>query len=406
MADDLGYNDISCYGNKTIQTPNLDKMAERGVKFMDFHSNGAVCSPTRAALMTGRYQQRTGIVNVITAKSHRDIGLPLSEKTFAEMLKENGYVTGIFGKWHLGYAEKFNPVHQGFDEFIGYLSGNVDYHSHVDEEGYADWWQQNKLGDEAGYSTNLITKNAIGFIKKHKDEPFALYISHEAPHYPYQGLKSKADRKAGDKNGVDFKTLGSEKDVLPIYKEMIEIMDADIGKTLNTLKDLKIDSNTIVIFCSDNGIAGKVKTDSLLRGSKGSVWEGGHRVPAIVQWTGHIKPNSVSHQTVLSMDFLPTFLDMAGVERPKNIDGISIAKHLLTQQPLPERAVFWQHGKSAAVRKGAWKLVLLDPNGTSELYDLEKDLGEKNNVADSHTDIVSALKNELLAWKADVSKGK
>lgn len=403
MADDLGYNDLSCYGNQDIETPRIDQMAKQGVRFVDFHSNGTVCSPTRAALLTGRYQQRTGVTGVITAKHHRDKGLPLSERTFAEILKENGYVTGISGKWHLGYQEKFNPIHQGFDVFSGFVSGNIDYYSHVDQEGYQDWWQQDKLTDEAGYSTKVITNKALDFITQNKDKPFALYISHEAPHYPYQGLTSKPDRAPGDKIGVDFNPLGSEKEIVPIYKEMIEIMDAEIGKTLDLLTQLKLDANTIVIFCSDNGFAPKVKSNTVLRGNKATVWEGGHRVPAIIRWPGHIQPNTISKEIVLSMDFFPTLLEIAGIENPQNIDGISIASHLFSQEPLPERTVFWQHKNSSAVRKGRWKLLVQDAKTPPELYDLENDLSEENDAADAHPQIVKTLNNELRAWQEDVS---
>ena len=165
MADDLGYGDIGCYGNTTIKTPNLDAIAAGGMKFTDFHSNGAVCSPTRAALLTGRYQQRCGIEGVIYAKgSTRETGIPLQEITFAEVLKSAGYKTAIFGKWHLGYNVKFNPTKQGFDEFRGYVSGNVDYHSHIDGAGMEDWWKNDEKVPEEGYSTDLITKHAIRFI--------------------------------------------------------------------------------------------------------------------------------------------------------------------------------------------------------------------------------------------------
>ena len=157
MADDLGYGDISCYGSKTIKTPHIDKLASTGVKCTDYHSNGAVCSPTRAALMTGRYQQRSGIPGVVTAKSHRHTGLPLKEWTMGEAMKEQGYQTAMFGKWHLGYDPKFNPVKQGFDEFKGFVSGNVDYHKHIDQEGHFDWWQQDKIKEDPGYITDLST---------------------------------------------------------------------------------------------------------------------------------------------------------------------------------------------------------------------------------------------------------
>ena len=186
VADDLGYGDLSIFGNKNINTPNIDKLGLEGIVFTDFHSNGSVCSPTRAALLTGKYQQRVGVSGVITAKNHRDKGLSTDEITFANIAKESGYKTGIFGKWHLGYDPVYNPINQGFDEFIGFVSGNVDYHSHIDQEGYKDWWFDNELNEEVGYSTDLISKHSIDFIKKNKDENFLLYIAHESPHYPFQ----------------------------------------------------------------------------------------------------------------------------------------------------------------------------------------------------------------------------
>jgi len=402
MADDLGYTELSCYGSQTLYTPHIDQMAKDGLRFTDFHSNGAVCSPTRAALMTGRYQQRTGVTGVITAKNHRDDGLPLIEQTFAEILKSEGYSTGLFGKWHLGYNEIYSPLQQGFDEFTGFVSGNIDYHSHVDQEGYQDWWQQDQLADQVGYSTHLITNSAIDFIKRYRDKPFMLFISHEAPHYPYQGIESKPDRSAGDNIGVDFNPQGSEEDYMAMYKEMVEIMDADIGKTLKVLKEMKLDSNTLVIFCSDNGYAQRIKSDSILRAHKGTVWEGGTRVPAIAQWKGKIAPNSSTKELVLTMDLFPTLLEFSNIPIPHNVDGISIAKTLITGQPLKKRNLFWQHNESYATRKGAWKLVKLNTDNKAMLFDLENDLREQNDLSESHPEVVLALQTELTKWKDDV----
>ncbi|CAN0487019.1 unnamed protein product, partial [Laminaria digitata] len=188
MADDLGYGDISPFDG-WIHTPHLDQLAEEGMRFTDFYASGPVCSPTRAGLLTGRYQQRAGIPGVVYAAPdrNRNHGLQPGEWTFAEALREAGYATGMFGKWHLGYETKYNPIHHGFDEFRGYVSGNVDYFGHVDQAGFYDWWSQDKLINEPGYVTHLITQHALRFIEKNKDTPFVLYLPHEAPHYPFQG---------------------------------------------------------------------------------------------------------------------------------------------------------------------------------------------------------------------------
>ncbi len=403
LADDMGYGDIGCYGNKQIKTPNLDQMAKNGVRFIDFHSNGPVCSPTRAALLTGKYQQRTGITDVITAKSDREKGLLLSETTFAEALKTEGYATGIFGKWHLGYAERFNPIHQGFDEFKGYLSGNVDYQSHIDQEGYVDWWEANQLKSESGYSTDLITRNANNFIERHQAGPFLLYIAEEAPHSPFQIRSSKADRSPGGKADVDFPVSGSEKDYSHIYKIMIEILDESVGKTMKTLKRLGLYDNTVVIFCSDNG-AIKRGSNGLLRGFKGDVWEGGHRVPAIVQWPSHIKAGWQSKETVLTMDIFPTLLDLAAGKVPDGIDGVSIAKHLLYQKPLASRTVFFQYKDKYAARKGKWKVVIAGANVKPVLYDMDVDPGEKKEMSRFYPDILNELLGELETWKLNVAQ--
>jgi len=277
MADDLGYGDVGCYGSKKIQTPNINALARGGVKFTDYHSNCPVCSPTRAALLTGRYQQRSGIEGVIYAKGPtRQTGIALEEITFAEVLKKRGYATGIFGKWHLGYNVEFNPAKQGFDEFVGYVSGNVDYHSHIDGAGVEDWWKNCEKVPEEGYCTDLITKHGIEFIERHKDEPFCLYLPHEAPHYPYQGREDPPERLSGGRKGK--KNKGNE--ITRAYKEMVEVMDEGIGRIVETVRRLGLERKTFIFFCSDNG-ATKRGSNGALSGYKGSLREGGHRVPPV-----------------------------------------------------------------------------------------------------------------------------
>ncbi|WP_430933485.1 sulfatase [Saccharicrinis sp. 156] len=399
MADDLGYGDLSCYGNKYINTPNLDKMAHEGIRFTDFHSNGPVCSPTRAALLTGKYQQRVGIDGVVTAKHHRHHGLATSEKTFAESFKEAGYVTGMFGKWHVGYQTKFNPVHQGFDEYIGYVSGNVDYHSHIDQEGYEDWWYDDTLKKESGYSTDLITKHSVDFIKRHKDKPFLLYIPHEAPHGPFQGRNSKAERSIGWKNDPKLKVNIPQEELDLIYKEMVEVMDEGIGKVMSTLKDLNLHKNTFVFFCSDNGGIKKVGSNGPLKGYKSNLWEGGHRVSAMAWFPGKIAPNQVNDQTILTMDLYPTIVDMIGAEMPKEIDGISIKNLLFKGEDLPQRELFWGYVKRRAMRKGDWKLMLPNKEAEPMLFNLKSDIGETNNVANENPELVKEMVEKIDLWE-------
>ncbi|WP_372650306.1 sulfatase [Draconibacterium sp.] len=406
VADDLGYADLSCYGSKTINTPNLDKLAAEGIRFTDFHSNGPVCSPTRAALLTGKYQQRVGIDGVVTAKHDRHKGLAPNEKTFAETFKEAGYVTGMFGKWHVGYETKFNPINQGFDEYIGFVSGNVDYHSHVDQEGYEDWWTGDKLVKEEGYSTDLITRHSVDFIKRHKEEPFLLYIPHEAPHGPFQGRNSKPQRKVREQEGADFIINPPEENRAEIYKEMVEVMDEGIGVVLNTLKELNLDKNTFVFFCSDNGGTSRCGDNGKLRGYKASLWEGGHRVTAIAWYPGVIAPNQINDETLLTMDLYPTLAEMIGAEIPQNIDGVSIKNHLLKGEDMPKRDLFWGYAGRAAMRRGDWKLMLSKPDAEPMLYNLKSDLEETNNVANENRELVKEMLVKLNTWKKEVKSEK
>lgn len=404
MADDLGYGDLGCYGHPSIRTPHLDRLAREGIRFTDFHSNGAVCSPTRAALMTGRYQQRAGVQGVITAANHRETGMPLDEITFAEALNAGGYRTGMFGKWHLGYPASFNPVHQGFDEFSGFVSGNIDYHSHVDQAMHLDWWQADEIDDEPGYLTDLVSDKGVDFIKRHKGEPFCLYLAHGAPHYPYQGRKDPAFREPGKK-----RTKEQVDDFDRRYKEMIEVMDDGVGRILSTLADSNIDTRTLVIFMSDNGASGRaikgIGSVGNLRGAKGSLWEGGTRVPCIARWPGTIAPNTISSELCLSMDWFPTLVSLGRVEfdASRRLDGSSLEPVLKGKHSLGQRTVFWQTAKSAAVRKGPLKWLT---NGKdSQLYNLWIDSGETNDIAAKHPETTSTMRQALEKWRDDVEKG-
>ena len=405
MADDLGYGDLSCYGNTAFDTPQLDALAKSGMLFTDFHSSGAVCSPTRAGLLTGRYQQRAGIPGVVFADPKRPQhkhGLQAVENTFAEMLSANGYDTAMFGKWHLGYEPKYNPVNQGFNEFRGFVSGNIDYFSHVDQAGNFDWWINDEKKDEPGYSTHLITNHAVRFIESRADDkPFCLYVAHEAPHYPYQGPNDKAVRKVGsartrnENKGVDIKRA---------YREMVQGIDTGVGQIVAALEKADLRKNTLVMFFSDNG-GTKNGSNGELRGHKGSVWEGGHRVPFIASWPGRIRANSRQDQLAISLDIMPTMLQLARVEPPTDrpLDGESLVGSFSGLEPR-RRTLYWQHGKAASVRRGDWKLIKA-PGKPTELYNLAEDLAEKNNVADDNMKRQRGMLEMLLKWKLNTMQG-
>lgn len=401
MADDLGYGDIGCYGSAKIRTPNLDALARGGMKFTDYHSNCPVCSPTRAALLTGRYQQRSGIEGVVYAKGPtRQTGLALKETTFAEVLKRRRYATALFGKWHLGYNVEFNPARQGFDEFRGYVSGNVDYHSHIDGAGYDDWWKNLEKVPEEGYTTDLITKHGVDFIKRHEDEPFCLYLPHEAPHSPYQGRNDPPERLPGGKKGK--KARGEE--ITRTYKEMVEVMDTGIGRIVNAVKRLGLERKTFIFFCSDNG-ANKRGSNGVLSGYKGSLWEGGHRVPAIAYWPGMIKPGTTTDQTVMGMDLFATMVAIAGAKLPAGLrlDGVDLLGMMTKSEKLPDRTVFWRYRNQKAARKGPCKLLVRNKKKT--LYNLDEDIAEKNDLSEKQPRILKELKDELAAWEKEVSAG-
>ena len=405
LADDLGYGDLGCYGNTRIQTPNQNALAKDGIRFTDFHSSGAVCSPTRAGLLTGRYQQRCGVPVVISAKNHRDHGLSPNEITFSKQLKAAGYATGIFGKWHLGYHPRFNPDKHGFDRFRGYVSGNVDYISHIDQTGAADWWDNSTPIEEEGYTTHLITKHAVSFIEENKDSPFCLYVAHEAPHYPYQGPNDKADRTIGG----SAPNHGTRKDIAGAYKEMIEEMDKGVGEIVTTLRRCGLEQNTLIFFFSDNG-AMKYGSNGPLHGFKGSLWEGGHRVPAIAYWPGKIAPGQTSNQTTISLDLFPTMIALGGVSIPQEhkIDGANLLPLLTNNKRIKDRTLFWAYQKQKAVRKGSWKFIVFEKEMEREyaLFNLDEDLGEKINLVWRYPKLVEELLEELGVWEREVSLGK
>lgn len=404
LADDMGYGDASCYGNRVYATPNLDRLAAEGLRFTDFHSAGAVCSATRAGLLTGRYPQRAGIPGVIYAAPNRNRhhGLHPHEITFAERLRRVGYTTAIFGKWHQGYRPQFNPTRNGFDQFRGYVGGNVDYISHIDGAGVYDWWDGTRLVDEPGYTTHLITRHAERFIEANKDRPFCLYVAHEAPHYPSQGPRDEPVRAIGNTRLRPGRT-----DRKAAHREMMREMDDGVGRILAAVNRHGLTERTFVFFFSDNG-ATQSGSNGALRGFKGRLWEGGHRVPAIAWWPGRIEAGTVCRQTTICLDVMPTMLALAGASVPvgHRLDGLDLTDLLTANQSLGERDLFWSYLQMSVVRRGAWKLVVrgADPS-TVELFNLDDDPGERRNLTDREPQRVAAMRAALGAWRRDVDAG-
>ena len=417
LADDLGYGDLGCYGPARARTPHLDRLAREGKRFTDFHSNGAVCSPTRAALLTGRYQQRSGIEEAL---SERSPGLAAEVRTLAEYLKPAGYATGAVGKWHLGSkpASAALPNRQGFDVFIGSRHGGVDYASHVDRYGRLDWWQDDKPLAEPGYATDLLTAHAVKFIEQHRDGPFFLYLPHTAIHFPWMAPEDRAYRQEG-KNYNNETRAGPHgpAEIADVVKRMIERLDDGVGRVMDVIRSLPKERETLVIFTSDNGgylryIGGlmHISSNGVLRGQKVGMHEGGHRVPCIAWWPGRIAAGSETDATTMTMDLLPTALELANVtapasDDPQALDGVSLVPLLLRDEAPQPRTLFWKGGTFKAVRKGPWKLVI-EHDGAPELYHLGNDLRERHDLAASEPERLQELLGDLAKWEGQFTRKK
>ncbi len=405
FTDDQGYADVGVYGAKGFDTPNLDRMAREGMRFTDFYVAASVCTPSRAALMTGCYPQRIGLPKVLNDRS--TIGLNSEEQTIAEVLKTQGYATACYGKWHLGHQHEFLPMRHGFDDYFGLPYSNDMSPLHplkgdqfpplplIDGEVIVE------ENPDQSLLTKRYTERSVSFIKKNKDQPFFLYLAHTMPHIPlFASDKFRGKTEHG------------------IYGDVIEEIDWSVGKILSTLKELDIDERTMVIFTSDNGPSltfGKHGGSALpLREGKGTSFEGGQRVPCIVRMPGGIPANSVCDELASTMDFLATFAEMAGADLPeKRIDGKNIRKLMTGESGAksPHEAIYFYRAWSLeAVRSGKWKLHLPHSYGSVAepgvdgqygtrvqkkiglaLFDLENDIGEQVNVADQHPEVVERL---------------
>lgn len=402
MADDLGIHDVGCYGQEKIRTPNIDKLATEGVRFTQFYSGGTVCAPARSSLMTGQHTGHTRVRDNFSKKQKRRIPLRSEDVTVAEVLKQAGYTTGIAGKWGLGEPDTTGtPNRQGFDFWFGYLNQR-NAHSYYPEYLWKNEKKYplkgNRNGQKTQYSHDLITEEALAFIQRNKNKPFFLYVPYTIPH---RKREVPSDEPYSNENWSQAQK---------VIAAMVTRMDTDIGRIMKLLERLGLDANTLVFFCSDNGAYAKpelkeefFRSNGPLRGFKRDLYEGGIRVPMIARWPARIKPGRVSDQIWAMWDVLPTAAEIAGVEPPLGIDGISMLNALLGHKQTSHEFLYWEShepGFAQAVRMGDWKAVR--NNGEPlELYDLRQDLAESKNVATQHPEIVTRIEDYLKTARTE-----
>ncbi len=428
MADDLGWQELGCYGQKKIRTPNIDRMATEGMRFTDYYSGSPVCAPCRCVLMTGKHSGHAYIRDnheVGTWESFEgQLPLPQGTETIASMLSRQGYATGAFGKWGLGGVDSTgDPLNLGFDRFFGY---NCQRHAH---NLYPEYLIDNKdkrilEGNAAGptgihYAPQVCAQEAYSFIRANKDRPFFVYFPTVIPHLALQAPQEEIDRYKGSWPETPYTGKSYQPHPTPraCYAAMISILDRQVGELIALLKELVLDEKTIIFFTSDNGTTSvKEQVDSdffesvgPLRGLKGTVYEGGIRVPMIARWPGRIRPGTVTHLPSVHYDVMTTLAELTGTGIPTETDGISFLPTLLSKpsEQKEHEFLFWDFagsGGQLAVRMGKWKGVKRgikkNPDAPLELYDLENDIAERNNVAAQFTDIAEKMEHIMLSARS------
>ncbi|MCR9292013.1 MAG: sulfatase-like hydrolase/transferase [bacterium] len=413
LVDDMGYGDLGCMGSPDIATPYIDRIADEGIRFTDFYSNAPVCSPTRCGFITGRWQQRVGFEWALgytaerkrlingswqdITQMHHGIGLPAEQPGIAKMLKAAGYATGIFGKWHLGYDDEFNPLHHGFDEYFGVLLGHADYYRHTYYDGTYALRDGLEYSKAEGYLTDLLNDRAVDFIEKHADGPFFLYLPHLALHAPFQP-PGRTDPRVTQANMHE----GSRE----IYRDMLQRIDDGVGRILQCLEKHGLAENTLVVLSSDNG--GERWSRNLpLFHHKRTLWEGGIRVPCLMRWPAELRAGKVTQQVAITMDLTATFVQAAGASAPADyvFDGVDLLPLLRGDQPQQERTLYWRvdraNDRMRAIRHGKWKYI--DDSGSMDLlFDLEADISERVNLVYQHPQIVRELKSRLAEWETEM----
>ena len=425
LTDDQGYGDLSCMGCPDFRTPHLDRMAADGARFTSWYSNSPVCSPSRASLLTGRYPGNAGVRSILAG--HRTAtGLPSSTPTLATALKKQGYQTYMTGKWHLGLQPDSRPHAHGFDHWYGFMAGCIDYYSHIfywgsnrggpGQNPTHDLWQDDEeIWDNGEYFTEMITKKAVDYIRQAQADgrPFFLYVPYNAPHYPMHAPQQYMDR---------FADLDWDRQVMAA---MLAAVDDSVGAILDEVERLGLAENTCSFFTSDNGPSRETRnwldgtldpyyggSAGQLKGHKFSLYEGGIRLPGIMHWPGTIPAGQVLDEPCASIDIFPTFLNIASGDLSQyEVDGMDILPYVAKGRDQHERALYWEMGKQTAVRKGNWKLVLdgqlvegAPPEDEVHLANLDKDMGEKNNLKDAEPALTEELKRAAEGWRANIEE--
>lgn len=405
VSDDAGYADIQPFGHTEIRTPAINKLTEEGVKFTNAYVTASVCGPSRAGLMTGRYQQRFGFehnLSNIMAKGYtaQDAGLDTAETTMAKAFRQVGYSTVAIGKWHLGELEKYTPLATGFDDFYGFRAGHRDYFPYKTKPEDALALYNNREivpEDSVTYLTDMFTSRAIRYIENRQAQPFFMYLAYNAVHTPLQAKK---------KDTFLYENItDSERQT---YDAMLHAMDDGIGRIMDCLKKNNMESNTLIFFINDNGGATNNASDNgIYRGMKGSKWEGGIRVGFSIKWPGYITPGIVYSKPVSALDIFPTALKAAGVtEMPADLDGVNLLPYIETKNNrIPHKILFWKRGAAAAVRKGDWKLIRSAQNPPL-LFNLKSDPSETYNLASVKPRKVKMLLHRLSQWERTLIPAK
>jgi arylsulfatase A-like enzyme len=424
IADDLGYADVGANGVEWIPTPNIDALTSTGVRFTDGYVTAAVCSTSRAGLLTGVYQTRYGFEFISWERDGSKAGPPPTATMLPQIMKQAGYTTSMVGKWHLGSATGYHPLDRGFDEYYGVLRGATAFLADIgpsDEavpsaldniltRERAPIYRGREIVEPTEYLTDRFTNEAISFINRHSQKPFFLYLSYTAPHVPLQASKKYLDR---------FRSIQDPN--RRVYAAMVSALDDSVGSVLAELERRRLRDNTVVIFLSDNGCTHHVKgacSNEPLAGYKMHPWDGGIRVPYIFSWPGQLTPR-VYRAPVSSLDIFPTAAALAGAQPPKTVEGVNLLPFLNADDtPPPDRQLYWKIGPSHMVRDGRWKLLVLkkspedatiagnpDPSSSMPsdqqytlLYDLQTDPGEQHDLAQQHPDVVRRLEADYAAW--------